>query len=376
MKVQKKNLRFLWLLFGFISGGIFGALSYFEIFSIQASLFWGLLAILVGISLMVLSVLWLSLLLFAQSVANKIILRIFKGIIFAGTSLFLIGLCLLAGIYLHHVRSGLMEGKWILFWPMIISACIIFWIGIYFKIGTKNFETFQRWKGFLRREDAEPHAFLKYMRDEIILQRQLLAESRLRWVRHIMIYWGFVLLFLADIHLAFVNDFLPVFGWSQFSQPDNVVRLTLDFALDFFGLMILAGTSIALVRAYLVRGTDERIYNDTLTSAFLFVVVFSGYLLEGFRLAAETYQPYMAYSFVGNFIATFLRAKDLSMSSTHKGLWLFHVILSCIFIAYFPVKRLIHSCATPIGKLMQSQKLMLDRKVTGVASGLISEEEL
>jgi nitrate reductase gamma subunit len=354
-------------------GSILTLLSYFKFFPIEMSLFWGLTAVLVGISLMGLSVIWLSLLLFSKNIKTQSILRGFQYIFISGVGVFLAGLFLLAGVYFFRALTGQMEGKWILFWPMIVTACVIFWIGIYLKIGSHNFETFQRWERFLRREDADPHSFLTYLWDEIILQKQLRQENRLRWIRHILIYWGFVLLFLADILLAFVNDFLPVFGWSQFLHHDNVVRLTLDFLLDFFGLMVLMGTSIALIRAYLVKKTEQKIYNDTLTSAFLFVVVSSGYLLEGFRLAAEIYEPYMAYSFAGNFIAGFLRGKDLPISATHQGLWLFHVILSSVFIAYFPVKRLVHSCATPVGKLMQSQKLMLERKVMGVTSGLLPE---
>jgi nitrate reductase gamma subunit len=347
--------------------------SFYEILSMDRSLFWGLLAVLVGISLLGLSVIWLSLMLFAQNIATQSILRGFQCIFVIGVGLFLTGLFVLSGIYLLRASSDQMEAKWILFWPMIVFACIIFWIGMYFKIGSHNFETFQRWKHFLRRDDADPRSFRRYLIDEIILQKQLRVESRLRWTRHILIFWGFVLLFIADILLAFVNDFLPVFGWSQFLHNENVIRLALDFLLDFFGMMILVGTSIALIRASLVREADQRIYNDTLTSTFLFVVVVSGYFLEGFRLAAEPYEPYMVYSFVGNFIATFLRGKNLPISSFHQGLWLFHVILSSVFIAYFPVKRLVHSCATPIGKMMQSQQLMLERKVMGVASGLLPE---
>ncbi len=47
-----------------------------------------------------------------------------------------------------------------------------------------------------------------------------------------------------------------------------------------------------------------------------------------------------------------------------------YVFGSCLFIAYVPVKRLIHSCATPMGRLMNSQKGMLEAKRRASISGL------
>ena len=58
-------------------------------------------------------------------------------------------------------------------------------------------------------------------------------------------------------------------------------------------------------------------------------------------------------------------------STTYEFLWLAHVLGSCLFIAYVPIKRLVHSCATPMGRLMTSQTRLLAEKKRAVLSGLM-----
>jgi len=57
-----------------------------------------------------------------------------------------------------------------------------------------------------------------------------------------------------------------------------------------------------------------------------------------------------------------------------KALWYIHVLGSCAFIAYVPVKRLVHSCATPVGRLMNSQKGLLAAKRQSTLAGLMGEQ--
>ena len=55
----------------------------------------------------------------------------------------------------------------------------------------------------------------------------------------------------------------------------------------------------------------------------------------------------------------------------YEALWLVHVLGSCAFIAYVPAKRLVHSCATPMGRLMHSQRELLAAKKQAVLAGLM-----
>jgi hypothetical protein len=69
-----------------------------------------------------------------------------------------------------------------------------------------------------------------------------------------------------------------------------------------------------------------------------------------------------------------ISAPDTVYGRVHEPLWLFHVWVSCAFIANAPLKRLIHSCATPIGRLMNSQKGLLGAKKQDSLKGLLVRE--
>jgi len=339
------------------------------------SIRWGIWPFLTGLSVAVFSTIWLSLLIFYQNTGTKVFVNGFKYLIVSGLSAIFVGLSLLSGVYLRTLFSGRMEARWILFWPMVLAACIIFWAGVYKKVIGTNIGTLQSWERFLDRKDTEPRAFLKRLWEDVILQKPLREQSRIRWVRHILIYWGFVLLWVTDILFAFLLEYLPLLGFPFFSEVPHIKTLFKLF-FESFGLMVLLGTCTALIWGFVVRKTGQEIYRDTPTAVFLLFVVLTGYLAEGARFASIPYTPAMEYSFLGNFFASLIRGRGLSYGPLYQGSWFLHVILACSFIAYFPVKRLIHSCATPVGKLMQSQKALLEAKLKGVAGGLLRGEEI
>jgi nitrate reductase gamma subunit len=103
---------------------------------------------------------------------------------------------------------------------------------------------------------------------------------------------------------------------------------------------------------------------------FLLFVVVSGFVVEGMRIAGSGMQPFHAVSFVGYAFALFIPARDWLGTAAYEVLWQVHVLGSCLFLAYIPLKRLIHSCATPMGRLMNSQRGLLEAKKMGVLRGL------
>jgi len=59
-------------------------------------------------------------------------------------------------------------------------------------------------------------------------------------------------------------------------------------------------------------------------------------------------------------------------ASAYRPLWLVHVVAACTLIGYLPATRLVHTCATPVGRLMNSQTRMMAAKKIGVLGGLMS----
>ena len=135
--------------------------------------------------------------------------------------------------------------------------------------------------------------------------------------------------------------------------------------------MVLIGCGIALAWRAAVNGTPERKFADTPTTVFLLFVVVTGFIVEGWRIAPSIGDPAHVASFVGLAFAWPIARLGLAGSASYQALWLVHVVAACAFIAYVPVKRLVHTCATPLGRLMNSQKDLLAAKKRGVLGAML-----
>jgi nitrate reductase gamma subunit len=276
-----------------------------------------------------------------------------------------------AGFFGRETLAGRMELKWILFGPAVLAAIVVLDLGLYRLLVKKNLPTWQRYGHLIAREKSDPEAMRRALIDEVVLHRTLFSVSRFRWLRHTLIYWGFAAMFAVEVVAVFVREGMPAFGFADiWREPNHPVRLAFDVAFDLTGLMMLVGCLLALGWRIAVNGTPERKFADTPTAVFLLFVVASGFVVEGLRLAAAP-DPAHAASFVGAAFAAVLPAALATSAFAHDALWLVHVLGSCAFIAYVPVKRLVHSCATPMGRLMNSQKGLLAAKKQASLEGLL-----
>jgi nitrate reductase gamma subunit len=106
----------------------------------------------------------------------------------------------------------------------------------------------------------------------------------------------------------------------------------------------------------------------------LFVVV-TGFIVEGLNVLPTLGDQGHRIAFVGVWVAQIMTTIGLASTALYEPLWLIHVVAACGFIAYVPVMRLIHSCATPLGRLANSQKQMLAAKKKGVLSAMLLKRE-
>lgn len=289
----------------------------------------------------------------------------------AGGIAYLLGVFALAGHFGHETLQGRMEWHWILFGPLALAALVVLDYGLYRKLVVNNLPTWRRYRMYIRREDAEPEAMRATFVDEVLLHRALWRTSKVRWVRHSLIFWGFAWMFVTELVAVFLREVVPAFGWRDiWREPEHPVRMTFDFVFDFTGLMVIAGCLLALAWRWTVGNGPDRKYADTPTTLFLLFVVVSGFVVEGWRIAGSFGDPSHGASFVGIAFAYPVQALGLD-AAAYKPLWLVHVIAACAFIAYVPLKRLVHTCATPLGRLMNSQKGLLAAKKRGVLGAML-----
>ncbi len=115
----------------------------------------------------------------------------------------------------------------------------------------------------------------------VIFQWKVFKENRLRWVMHMLIYAGFMLLFFFHALAAVNGNSHPFF--SEFHSTANPYL----FLRNLFGLMLIAGVAIAIYRRVKIKGmrrTTSPI--DRYAIVILAVILISGVLLEACKIVS------------------------------------------------------------------------------------------
>ena len=270
--------------------------------------------------------------------------------------------------------DGRIELKWLIFGPAALIAIVVLDWGLYRVLVQKNVATWERYRHVIARDRIEPAALRTTFVEEVVVHRSLFRVSPFRWLRHQLILWGFVLMFAVEVMAVFIREGVPAFGLVDvWRMPGHPVRLAFDFAFDITGLMILVGCVLALAFRVRAQGTPDQKYTDTPTVLFLLVVVLSGFFIEGIRIAGSIGLSHHAASPVGLAFAHAFGDPTSGSKAAADAIWIFHALAACAFIAYVPLQRLVHSCATPLGRLMNSQKGMLAAKKDHVLRGLFTK---
>jgi Fe-S oxidoreductase/nitrate reductase gamma subunit len=175
---------------------------------------------------------------------------------------------------------------------------------------------------------------------------------------HRGIFYGFLVLFIGTVILAINTDFTePVFGW-RFFEGD--FYLGYSIVLDVLGLALLAGLVLVMVRRGIRRPPkldyarpdregetpERRMYRvgDWTFVGILLILVLSGYVLEGARIAMD--QPgYDEFSPAGWAAAQgfdAIGAGDSALRAVRHALWWSHGLLALAFVAAIPYTKATH----------------------------------
>lgn len=157
-------------------------------------------------------------------------------------------------------------------------------------------------------------------------------------IAHGMLFWGMVVLGVGTT-LVVLN---VLFGLPVFEGGFN--RWFMSFGLDLAGLLALIGVAFFFVRRAM---PPERLVTPKARAGFipqialLAIVLISGFLVEGLRIAATGPDP---FAFVGNVIAGWLPDSALAV---HQFLWWGHGLLCMAFIAFIPFSPMMHILLVP-----------------------------
>jgi len=127
---------------------------------------------------------------------------------------------------------------------------------------------------------------------DVLLQRRILKESITRWLAHMLIFCGFMLLLLMHALQSVVSEVL-------FSEYYSTVN-PFFFLRDFFGAMVLAGVILAAVRRYLAKPRRLRTGGmDHYAIMIVAVIMLSGIALEGLKIASHSEFMRMVQDYAG-----------------------------------------------------------------------------
>jgi MFS family permease len=300
--------------------------------------------------------------------------RAFVTLLAAGAGAYVVCVAALAGYYVREALQGRMGWQWMVFGPCVLAALVVLDYGLYRKLVKNNLPTWRRYQKYVGREQSDPAAMRRSLVDDVITHRALFRTSKVRWLRHTLILWGFMTMFVTELIAVVLRDGFPAFGFRDvWRDPDSSVRLAFAWIYDVTGLMIVLGCLLALAWRLSVRGKPEQKYSDTPTTLFLLFVAVTGFVVEGLHVFPMLGAPPASVTPIGLAMAHLVSWSGLGRGGLYQPLWLVHVLGACLFIACVPVMRLIHSCATPLGRLANSQKAMLAAKKRGILSGMLRD---
>ncbi len=150
-------------------------------------------------------------------------------------------------------------------------------------------------------------------------------------IAHLLIFAGCLILLLATF-LDFISHYFFHFMQGSFYLGYSVV-------VDVFGILVLIGAIIFIVRRYVQK--PDRLDNkpeDLIALLLIIVVVVTGFVVEGFRIAATELQttPEWALWSPGGYILAraFSGLSQGALLTWHRITWWIHMLISFGAIAY------------------------------------------
>ncbi len=198
-----------------------------------------------------------------------------------------------------------------------------------------------------RFEDVENR--LLFVLREGIFQKKVLARPGGGGI-HLMIYSAFITLFIATCLVALQYDF-------GFQILQGKFFAIFEFVTDTFGLVLIAGATLAIVRRYLLSPPGLTKSGDDLLQLLLILsIAVTGFLVEGLRIAATAPEA-GRFSYAGLATSKLFAGKDLTaLLAAHRMLWWVHLALAFSWIATLPFSKTIHIFTSPVNMFLKSSR--------------------
>ena len=220
----------------------------------------------------------------------------------------------------------------------------------------------------IQRSD-DPTSRAGSMLANVLLQKQV---TRVAWpgILHGLFFWGFFLLLVGTTLIVIQADFTDLLFDYVFLKG-NFYKL-FSITLDVAGLVAILMLGGLFVRRYVMRPEGlETKRDDAIMHGLLFVILVTGFVIEGSRMAVTEIGRDVSYwSPVGLVVAKLLASMEESaLRSLHRFTWWFHLLLVMGFIVLIPFTKFRHILTT------SANYFFADRGPKGKLTSLDLEDE-
>ncbi len=191
-----------------------------------------------------------------------------------------------------------------------------------------------------------------------------IAIANIRILRVKEIYPGLMhSLIFGGVALLFLGKIIRLFSFGGLTTPPQSIYLYASLISEIGGVLIVIGGGMAIYRRYIKKPPRlDTVPEDTLVFVWGFLLVLTGFMIKGFRIAISDVPPtdWAMWSPVGYFIShafpTFVTEIKNEILVWHRVL--FHTIPAFIFFGYIWVirSRLQHIILSPLNIFFRSLK--------------------
>ena len=205
----------------------------------------------------------------------------------------------------------------------------------------------------------------------VATQSTLRYRHPLAGLAHTLTFYGFVVLFIGTVILAFNDDFTRLlFGYDFWH---GAFYLGYSLFLDVFGAALIVGLIALAIIRYGQRpfrlnyerpdrkpgesGRTEYMVGDAIFIGSLFFLALTGFLLEAVRIAQHN-PSFEVWSPVGWVAGQGLRALGLegqAAAGLHFGLWWIHGVVALTFVAAIPFTKAVHMLVSPTNLVVREE---------------------
>ncbi len=184
--------------------------------------------------------------------------------------------------------------------------------------------------------------------------RELIPREFYPGLIHYLIFTGCMIFLLAT--------FLESISYYFFHFLYGGVYLAYSVVVDGFGILVIVGVILAIIRRYAQKPNRLDNKRDDLVALLLIlVVVITGFVVEGFRMAAtelKLHPDWAPWSPGGYVLAlSFSGLSESVLLMGHRVMWWFHALLSLGAIAYVSLynnSKLFHIIWDPVNVFFRS----------------------